>query len=327
MLVSVLLPVHNGSAFIAKAVESIQRQTFTEFELLIVDDGSTDATPEIVKAIAAKDPRIRYLRKNHGGIVGALNHGLDSSTGKYIARMDADDIALPERLKVQLSFMEAHAEVAACGMAIRKFRGQFPIFWMTERFPETERGVATRLLFNPPLMHPTTMIRSCILRGLGGYDAEYESAEDYELWSRISALHRITNLPQVGLYYRRSGGSISENRAQYQHRVASKVRYRNLVKLLGPSKAERCWPLHQEINARHFARPEQLCELAGYMRSLLADDRLDPSVLSNVWFGYCMRRANIGLPVYKAYKLAAGQGSFARKFLLAILCMLRKSYA
>jgi glycosyltransferase involved in cell wall biosynthesis len=327
MLVSVLLPVHNGSAYITKAIESIQRQSFTEFELVIVDDGSTDATPEIVKEIATKDPRIRYLRKNRGGIVGALNHGLEACTGKYIARMDADDISLPERLKLQLAFMETHMEVAACGMAIRKFRGHLPIFWMTERFPQTDRGVATRLLFNPPLMHPTTMIQSCILRDVGGYDPEYESAEDYELWSRISALHRITNLPQVGLYYRRSGGSISENRAQHQHRIASKVRYHNLVKLFGPSEAERCWHLHQEINARHFTHPEQVRELAGYMRSLLADNRLDPSVLSNVWFGYCIRRANIGLPVYKTYKLTDGQGSIPRKLLLATLCMLRKGYA
>ncbi|GMQ90048.1 MAG: hypothetical protein BMS9Abin10_0393 [Gammaproteobacteria bacterium] len=326
MLVSVLLPVYNGSAFLSAAIRSMQRQSFREFEFVVVDDGSTDATPEIVLAMAAEDKRIRYIRKSHGGIVSALNHGLESCPGKYVARMDCDDIALRKRLAIQLAFMERHPEIAACGMAIRKFQGRAPLPWRTERFPETPRAIATRLLFNSPLMHPTVMIRREVLQEIGAYRPEYEWAEDYELWSRLTTTHRVTNLPQVGVYYRRSSGTVSERHAARQIHVANKIRYENLVKLFGAAVADQCWPLHEELSARQFSEPSRLRELAKYMAQLIADIQLDSAVLSNVWLGYCVRRADLGMAAYRAYKAAAPRRLVGRELLLAALCSIHKRY-
>src|SRR6476659_7403647 len=116
--VSVVMPVHNGGAYLALAIESILRQTYGDFEFVIVDDGSTDATPQVIRGVQAADPRVRTYTQARSGLVASLNRGCREARGSYIARMDADDLAAPERLARQVEFLDRHAGVAMVGSAV-----------------------------------------------------------------------------------------------------------------------------------------------------------------------------------------------------------------
>jgi glycosyltransferase involved in cell wall biosynthesis len=196
--VSVLMPVHNAGAFLREAVESILHQTFSDFEFIIINDGSTDASESII--LSFSDPRIVYLSNSRNrGLVQSLNRGLDLARGEYIARMDADDISLPERLQKQVYFMDEHPEVAVCGTAYRYFGDADRV-----RIQPSDPSVSfTCLASTPPVGHPTTVIRKKVLnRHRIRYEERFQYAADYALWIRISQIGAIVSLPETLLLYR-----------------------------------------------------------------------------------------------------------------------------
>lgn len=218
--VSVILPCYNGAAYLREAVWSILDQTFGDFELIVVDDGSTDESPAILEQMARHDTRIQVVTQPNGGIVAALNTALDHARGEYIARMDADDVSFPERLAFQVDYLDRHpGTVLVGGYAVGD---RHP----TRASTRTTGGrhVRTDLTVFPPRiavsMHPLITMRAATLRTMGGYRDAYRHAEDYDLFIRASAYGRIDNPPVDVLFYRRHEGAISIGNVEEQERSA-----------------------------------------------------------------------------------------------------------
>jgi glycosyltransferase involved in cell wall biosynthesis len=192
--IDVLVPAYNVARFIGESLASIQAQTIRDFRVIVVDDGSTDETLSIVEHFARTDPRIAIVRSpSRGGIVSALNLGLTKCYAPYIARMDADDIAMPERLEKQLHFLLSHPDVALVGSATDTMNESGEGVGMS-RAPLTERAVMKSLLFGPPCLHPTWFARRELYEKLSGY-RQLVGAEDYDFLLRaVTSGFKIANL-------------------------------------------------------------------------------------------------------------------------------------
>ena len=177
------MSVYNGEKYLSEAIESILNQTFKDFEFLIINDGSTDSSREII--LSYDDYRIKLIENdNNIGLTKSLNKGVDIACGKYIARMDADDISMPERLEKQVDFMENHEDIAVCGSCATIINGN-DIEYSSFINPETSSEIKVALFFFNPIAHPTAMIRKDVLNAIGNYDPYFEKTQDYNLWYRI----------------------------------------------------------------------------------------------------------------------------------------------
>jgi glycosyl transferase family 2 len=208
--VTVLMPVHNGARFVRETIESILRQSWTDFELLIIDDGSTDGTRDVIGVF--RDPRIRVLTNPlRLGLSQSLNRGLSSAKGTLVARHDADDRSHPARLATQTAFLRSNPAVALVGAQVRvldeRGRVSHPPGW---RKPLTEVGIRFHSMFDNPFIHSSVMFRrDPVWSVLGGYDTSLVSAEDFDLWSRVAARYRVRNLPQTLVDFRVHEGSFA----------------------------------------------------------------------------------------------------------------------
>jgi glycosyltransferase involved in cell wall biosynthesis len=204
--VSVLMPVRNGAAYLPASVASIQAQDFPSFELLVIDDGSTDATPALLASFAAADPRIRVFRQPPQGIVAALNAGIAEARAPYLARLDADDIARPDRLSKQIAFMEARPEIGLLGTWAEVIDETGNAAGRLT--PPADPAVLARALARTnPFVHSSVMMRTALVRRLGGYRAAFRAAEDYDLWLRLAEAGGVANLPENLVQYRRHAAS------------------------------------------------------------------------------------------------------------------------
>ncbi len=211
--VSVVMPVYNGEAHIEEAVNSILRQTFRNFECVIVDDGSGDRTAEILAGLANRDARIRVLQQERKGIVAALNLGIGQSAGAYLARMDADDIADPSRLEIQVARMAGNRRLVACGSDFVKF-GASTRYVAT---PRSDRDCKSLLAIESCFAHPTVMLRASVLREQNlTYRDESEYAEDYRLWTELAPFGEFENIARPLLRYRVHGNQVSGTRLSSQ---------------------------------------------------------------------------------------------------------------
>jgi len=214
--VSVLMPVYNAERYLSEAVESILGQTFADFEFLIVDDGSTDRSRAILERYAARDPRIRLTSRPNTGYAAALNELLGLARGELVARMDADDVALPERLARQVDYLGAHPDVVGVGTAVHFIdaAGRF----LRDRHPGMDHeAIQERALAGDcALNHPSVMMRRAALEAVGGYHVEFMPAEDLDLWLRLGEVGRLTNLPNVLMKYRQHEASFSEQHQRLQ---------------------------------------------------------------------------------------------------------------
>lgn len=207
--VSVAMSVYNDVGYVAQAVESVLTQDFGDFEFLIVDDGSTDGSGEVLEALAAKDHRIRLFRRENRGLVASLNQMIDEARGDLIARMDGDDLCLPGRFAAQVAFLDAHPEVGALGTQFYEIDGEGQLGDTSFRHPTEPEALRGVLAHQPPICHPSAMIRTSLLRELGGYRPVFRHCEDYDLFLRLSRRTDLANLPDVLLHYRRWGNQVS----------------------------------------------------------------------------------------------------------------------
>ena len=205
--VSILLPVRNEETHLPAALASLLRQTRRDWELIAVDDGSSDATPELLETAASTDPRIRVTTLPPGGLVAALNRGLELCRAPLVARMDGDDICHPRRLELQLGYLERHPEVDLLGSRVRHFpRPDLQDGMRAYESWQNELLIHEQILVNlfveSPFAHPSVMFRTRKIRDLGGYH-ERAWAEDYDLWLRLAETGgRFARLPQTLLYWR-----------------------------------------------------------------------------------------------------------------------------
>jgi glycosyltransferase involved in cell wall biosynthesis len=196
--VSVVMPVYNSEKYLSCALKSVLNQSFDDFEFIIIDDCSTDHSSKIISLY--NDPRIRYFKnEKNQGISYSLNRGIDISRGRYIIRMDSDDICVPERFSKQISFMENHPKVGVCGSWVKTI-GQSEGLWKPSTKPEF---VHCATLFSAVLCHPSTILRRELLeRYTLRYCLEVSGFEDWDMWRRGACHFSITNIPQVLLHYR-----------------------------------------------------------------------------------------------------------------------------
>ncbi|MDO5012825.1 MAG: glycosyltransferase family 2 protein, partial [Pseudomonadota bacterium] len=181
--VSVLMPAYNSEKYVAQAIESILNQTFTDFEFIIINDGSTDDTPKIVREYAARDPRIKFIdNAQNQGLIAVLNQGLDLCTGEYIARMDSDDISHPERFQLQVEYLDANPNVGVIGAWARLFGARDGVY----KYKPVVR-LLDALIYGANVAHPAAMIRTSVLRNNKiYYNPKYPHAEDYGFWVSIA---------------------------------------------------------------------------------------------------------------------------------------------
>jgi glycosyltransferase involved in cell wall biosynthesis len=245
--VTVLMPVYNAQRYLAGALESILGQTFADFQFLIIDDGSTDNSLAILRRYARHDVRMRLISRENRGLVATLNEGIALARGEYIARMDADDIALPRRLEFQVWHMDANPDVVCLGgyYDLIDYRGRL---LTTMRPPTDHAGIEKEMLAgHTPICHPSAMVRREAIAKAGAYDPSMMLAEDLDLWLRLGEIGTLANLPMSLVRYRLHGQSVSERAGLIQRQTARQA-------------CERAWRrrgIQGHFEAVEPARPQQ----------------------------------------------------------------------
>ena len=242
--ISVLMPVYNSEIYLREAIDSILNQTFRDFEFIIIDDGSTDSSPDIIRSYS--DPRIRfYLNERNMGVAATLNRGLDLATGEYIARMDSDDISLPERFEKQIRYLDRHPSVGICGCSILIFEdgkvGKLCVY------AHSNGQICADMIFNSAFAHPSVMLRKSVLDVNDlRYDCNYEKAEDYELWVRILQHSRGVNISEPLLRYRHHSFQVTQTNQLRLTAISNRVREKILAYyLVSLSEAE--WNCYLDV--------------------------------------------------------------------------------
>jgi hypothetical protein len=218
------MAVRDGERFVRDAIESLRSQTLRDFELIVMDDGSADATPRIVDALAAQDDRIQLHVRPHAGYPQALNVGWQLAESDYVGILDADDLAEPGRLERQVGFLERHPEVGVVGGALLLITADGRPFYIAA-YPEAPAETSDALKNRSPLGHTSVLMRRAVLEEVGGYRTRFPLAEDYDLWLRISERHALANVPDIVGRYRIHGanGSVTGIRQQAASMTAARV--------------------------------------------------------------------------------------------------------
>ncbi|MBO6186449.1 MAG: glycosyltransferase [Chryseobacterium sp.] len=217
--ISVLMPIYNGEKYLKESIDSILGQTYENFELLFINDASTDASENII--LSYHDSRIVYVKNEQNlGLIKTLNKGLDLAKGEFIARMDQDDIALPTRFQKQIDIFHKNPEIGVCGTWFTSFGES--IQEKTLHHPVDSEAIKISLLGRSSLGHPTVMLRKAAIENLR-YDENYQSAEDYEFWVSLSRVTRLYNIPESLLRYRVHHTNISVVENSLQSQTAKKI--------------------------------------------------------------------------------------------------------
>jgi glycosyltransferase involved in cell wall biosynthesis len=239
-LVTVLLAAHDDAPFLGEAIDSILRQTLGDLELIVVDDASTDETAAVLGAI--DDERLRVFRnEEQAGLAASLNRGLEHAQGRYVARLDADDVALPRRLERQLDRLRAEPPCAVVGSAIVDL-DESGRAGLTHVLPAGARPLRWHSLFSSPFFHPTVVVDREVLDAHGlRYDPKYLESEDYDLWTRLFAFADGANLTTPLVRKRVHAGQASVRRADVQESFQRRVALREIGRVAPDVDAEGAW--------------------------------------------------------------------------------------
>lgn len=333
--VTVLMPVYNGESFLREAIDSILAQTYSDFEFLIVDDGSTDGSNSIIQSYY--DKRITVLKNaDRLKLSGALNRGIDEAQGKYIARMDADDIALPDRLAKQVAYLDAHPDVGICGAWVRRFGKGFS---RPDKNPVQSELIRAYALFECPFSHPTIVFRKDLFDKHNlRYNGDYYPTEDYELWSRAVDCFPCANIDEVLLRYRVHAGSMTGSDWDEMDTKGAKIA-RSCLEKLGLNCAEEEVRLHRNIGRAASCRCTNLNALdaadkwldnlyAANQKKQIYDTPALQEVISLVWFRLCFNSTPLGASVIRRYRASRwfrlGKDQVKRSSLI-ILSVLKNS--
>lgn len=212
------MSVYNGERFLAAAIDSVLAQTFADFEFLIVDDGSSDATAAILREYESRDPRVRAIMRENRGLVASLNEMLAMAQAPIVARMDADDICRRDRFECQMAFLAEHPDHGVVGSWSEDMdeHGD-PLFRTGCDHPLTHEDMLEAIVAGRHVIcHPAAMFRRDVVLGVGGYHAAFRHCEDYDLWLRLASVTRLANIPERLVRYRRYDGQVSARHATEQ---------------------------------------------------------------------------------------------------------------
>jgi len=215
--ITVAMSVYNDARHVGETIESVLAQSFGDFEFLIVNDGSRDDSPAIIDGYAARDGRVRAIHQENRGLIASLNRLIAEARAPLIARIDGDDVALPERFALQVAWLDAHPEIGVLGGQADDIDEEGG--WLGPGYPRAiaPEDVAAVLDHGSPLIHPSVMMRTAIVRRLGGYRAAYKHCEDYDLWLRAREVTQLANLTVPLIRYRRSPDQVSNRHIVAQH--------------------------------------------------------------------------------------------------------------
>lgn len=330
--ISVLLPVYNAEKYIDQSIQSILNQTYTNFELLIIDDGSTDNSLSVIQCF--DDTRIKIIQnKKNLGLIKTLNKGIDLAQGKYIARMDADDIAMPNRLEKQIAFLENKPQYALVGTQANFIFGDKlskALFNM-----ETKSEVLPVLsLFTCPFIHPSVMIRTDVLKAFR-YDENFRTAEDFELWTRILKKYPCANLPESLLQYRIHDNNISTIQNDKQIDSVRRIYEANL-KYIQMSYTEADLDIYLKISGS-YQKDISLNDLKNIkiwlnkMQSFLLKEgnykaEIIQEVIKITWFQVCSKVRYNGIKVFFIYLFQRNFKKFNLSIVLKLLIQCLFSY-
>ncbi|MET3462626.1 glycosyltransferase family 2 protein [Variovorax atrisoli] len=274
--VSVVIPTRNSEKYLREALESILAQTFTNFEVLIVDDNSTDGTLDIVRSYA--DPRIAVLKGPGKGLAAALNFAYRQARGEFIARMDADDIAEATRLGKQVAFLDEHLDVGVCGTKFQQFMDGDAIHHHMENVRYTD------MLMGCYIGHPTAMLRrQLFIENNLFYDESMRFSEDYDLWTRAIRVMKLGNVQEILLRYRRHAESVSIAHMDEMHRLDVGVKLRMIGYLVGDLSPTEIEQITAMLRGQSINEADRLDVLTKLMNSIKYPDLCSPFELAAVF--------------------------------------------
>jgi len=309
--ITVTMPVYNGEKYLREAIDSILNQTYDDFELLIINDGSTDGSFEIMKSY--NDPRIRILQNETNlGLVVTRNRGISNARGEYIAILDCDDIAYPNRLAEQVTFMDTHPEFSMIGSGVEiidKSGNSNGNIWQYDAPAAT---IPSILLFHNYFVQSSMFIRKKCLPEVC-YRTTYAPAEDYDLWVRMASGSKVWNLPQILNKYREHIESISFVKAELQEKCVNQIIMEYLLNSLGIELTPLELKLHRHLGRKEFScNRDFVVEAESWLLKLLETntkkryfaDQQFRSVVAEYWFSVCNAAVGLGLWVLKKYWLS-----------------------
>ncbi len=305
-LISVIMSVYNGADYLNEAVGSILAQTVEDFEFIIIDDCSTDSSAGILETY--DDSRIKIVRNDRNiGLTRSLNIGLKLAEGRYIARMDADDIAFKERFAKQIEFLKRNPEVALCGTWAEIFGiyGSDKIF----DYPSEDEYIRGEMPFINPFVHSTIMIdRDCIDEKVE-YDESYVTAQDYELWARLGQKYKTGKVEEILLKYRFHKKQITLDRTGEQIEAADAVRKRELNRI-GVSFDDKEFYIHRQISSEQYTDSLDFVEDAGkWLIRLIRENETSGCLKKDIfmeivagrWYRICNSATSLGFRVFRLY--------------------------
>jgi len=266
-MISVIMPVYNGEHHLKEAIDSILNQSYSDFEFLIINDGSSDRSEEII--LSYKDDRIKYIiNETNLGIVRTLNKGIDLASSKYIIRMDADDISMPHRFEKQIAFMEGHPEIAASGTNILKFYNDDINQIKSSNVKLEDRDLKIRTIFYTAFWHPTMIMKTQVLKDNElRYRSDYKYAQDKALWIDISKHGAIANQNEPLLYYRVHENQVSKKFFKEQYAISMGIT-REALQNLGIPMSK-----YSDSIVGYIAYPQRCMDIADlYQVELFSDD-------------------------------------------------------
>jgi len=330
--ITVLMPVYNGETHLCEAIESVIGQTFGDFEFLIINDGSSDNSEDIIRKY--KDPRIRLINNEKNlKLIQTLNKGIAISRGKYIARMDCDDICMPRRLEKQYNLMEAIKDIGVCGTFLETMGKKINSVW---KFPVNSSEIKAHLFFNSVIAHPTVMIRKDILVDNNiCYNSNFIHCEDYELWLNLSNYTNFYNIDEVLYRYRLHQNQITFKYKDEKNRVKLNLNFSQLKKMCIDYSAEEAY-IHQAVCCMNFPKLEEfLKKVENWLMKLKKrNDEVSffnkiifSKILAIKWFQVCYKTSILGskvLDIYYNSQLSLfNELSFFEKIIFFMACKIK----
>jgi len=311
------MPVFNAGEYLQEAIASILSQTYGDFEFLVIDDGSTDGSQDIIRSFS--DRRIRFVQNGlNQGVAVTLNKGMEMASGEYIARMDGDDISLPHRIETQLQLLEKKTWLGICGSWVKtqNFHGKGHII----RFPLDSETINAYIVFNNPVNHPVVMMRrDMLVKHQLRYNPACIAAQDYEFWSRCLHCFDFENIDKVLLVWRINNSGVTHRNFSASNSVAINVQKRELQRL-GIDADEQELEYHRDVgNSVGVKDLEKLAKARVWLERLILHNEKSmcyphrglERAAAMVWFNLCVNSSGIGISVPREYRRA----SFRRHYI------------
>ena len=324
--ITIITACYNASEFLQNSLDSIKKQTFKDYELLIIDDASVDNTSSILDKFISNNPLAIVINNaSNIGLANSLNKAINNSDSEYIARFDADDLMYPERLATQIKYMEANNIdlVGSYVTSIGKYRRS-----KLTKYPIGDKAIRMQLLFQSAFCHPSTIFTRKALGDLR-YDASVKYAEDYDLWVRMSPTTIMANIDRPLLYYRKHSQQISSNTSQQNH-DAGKIRLQALKNLdIGFSTEEA--GIHSHLRySNAYSSKETLKKAEEWLIKLMNhfNDSAEIEQIKNEWYLCCVRATHFGLWTWKTYQqsILYSRNNLLNNFHLYSLCVSKIKY-